>query len=301
MEQVVAGRQSADKTRRRQQKASGGFWSRYARSKAALLGLGVIGLEIVVFTLGPVLLQLDPYTLGREFNTPPGAGHILGTDEFGRDLLARLLYGGGVSLFIGMAATLIGMVVGLPLGLLAGYYRGKTETVVMRLADLFLSVPEMVLILVLVAAFRPSVPALTLIIGIMSWPGAARLIYGNTLTVREREYIQAARTHGLSDLRILSGYVVPNVVSPLWMTMPFHCARAILTESALSFLGVGVQPPQASLGNLLYAAQNIVVMSSRPWMWVPAGLCLIATVISINFIGEGIRQALDIRDNLVRP
>ena len=196
-------------------------------------------------------------------------------------------------MLVGFSSTLLSVLIGLPLGLIAGYYRGKAETVIMRMADIFMSFPSMILVLVMVAIFGNSLPSLILLIGGLAWPQPARLVYSRALTVRRMEYVEAAKVSGCGDPEIILYYVLPNSVAPLWMSVAFQISSAILTESALSFLGAGVQPPAASWGNIVYQAQNVVVLYSYPWIWIPAGICLIVTIISINFVGEGIRDALD--------
>ena len=196
-------------------------------------------------------------------------------------------------MFVGITSTLISIVIGLPLGLLAGYYQGVLGTIIMRSVDLFMSFPIMVLILVLVAIFGPSLSTVIFVIGILGWTHPAKLIYGNVISVRKREYVQAARAIGTSDFVILMKYILPNSIAPLWMSIAFRISHAIIMESSLSFLGAGIRPPQASWGNILYDAQNLKVLTNMPWVWIPAGLCLLFTVICINLIGEGVRDALD--------
>ena len=163
----------------------------------------------------------------------------------------------------------------------------------MRAADIFMSFPSMILILVLVSVFDPSVWTIIFVIGILGWTDFAKLIYGNVLSVREKEYVESAKAVGTKDLTILVKYVIPDAFAPILLNFTFRTAQAIIQESSLSFLGMGVQPPEASWGNILYAAQSITVLSSRPWLWVPAGILLVLTVSSINFIGDGLRDALD--------
>lgn len=270
------------------------FIQRFGRHRLAVAACIILCIEILLVFLLPLFMDLNPTAItDHGFNMPPGPGRILGTDDVGRDLFARLVYGGRVSLLVGIAATFISILVGLPLGLLAGYFRGPLETVVMRLADIFMSFPLMILILVIVAVFGSSLGILILVIGITGWPQIAKLIYGNVLSVRKKEYVEAARAMGAGDISIIVKYVLPNSIAPLWIQIAFTISSAIITESALSFLGSGVQPPTPSWGNIIYAAQNIIVLSRRPWAWMPAGICLIVTIVSINFIGEGIRDALD--------
>lgn len=210
-----------------------------------------------------------------------------------RDLFARVLYGGRVSLFVGMASTVISVAIGIPLGLIAGYFRGIAESIIMRTADAFMSFPSMVLILVLVAVFGPSILTVTVVIGVLGWTSIAKLIYGNVLSIRECEYVQAAKAVGTRTSKILFSEVLPNAITPVWANISFRIAGAVLTESSLSFLGMGVQTPQASWGNIIYAAQNLLVLTARPWVWLPSGICIILVAVGFNFMGEGIRDALD--------
>ena len=268
---------------------------KFPHNKKAMFGLFIVVLLALAVLLIPLFMDLDPYTTDRAagFNKGPSETHILGTDDVGRDLFARVLYGGRVSLFVGITSTIISVLVGIPLGLIAGYFRGAAESIIMRTADAFMSFPSMVLILVLVAVFGPSILTVTVVIGILGWTAIAKLIYGNVLSIREREYIQAAKTSGTSTWTILFSEVLPNAIPPVWANISFRVAGAILTESSLSFLGMGVQTPQASWGNIIYAAQNLMVLTARPWVWIPPGVCIILVVIGFNFIGEGVRDALD--------
>lgn len=268
---------------------------KFLHNKKAMLGLFIVLFLVLAVTLLPVFMDLDPYTTDRAagFNKGPSAGHLFGTDDVGRDLFARLLYGGRISLFVGITSTIISVLVGIPLGLVAGYFRGAAESIIMRTADAFMSFPSMVLILVLVAVFGPSILTVTVVIGVLGWTAIAKLIYGNVLSIREQEYIQAAKTAGIPTVKILFSEVLPNAIPPVWANISFRVAGAILTESSLSFLGMGVQTPQASWGNIIFAAQNLLVLTARPWVWLPPGICIILVVVGFNFIGEGVRSALD--------
>ena len=267
----------------------------FMHNRKAVLGLIIVCFLVLAVILIPIFMKLDPYTTDRAvgFNKAPCSGHPLGTDDVGRDLFARLLYGGRISLFVGIMSTIISVLIGIPLGLIAGYFRGIAETVIMRVADAFMSFPTMVLILVLVAVFGPSILTVTVVIGVLGWTAIAKLIYGNVLSIREREYIQATKAIGMSTPKILLSEVLPNAIPPVWANISFRVAGAILTESSLSFLGMGVQTPQASWGNIIFAAQNLLVLTARPWVWFPPGICIILVVVGFNFIGEGVRDALD--------
>ncbi len=272
---------------------------KFSQHKLAMIGLAIILLEVFLVIVLPAVMKLDPYTSDiLNFSAAPGAGHILGTDDTGRDVFARLVYGGRVSLLVGLLSAVISLCIGVPLGLLAGYYKGIWEMVIMRAADIFMSFPSMILILVLVSVFDPSIWTIIFVIGVLGWTDFAKLIYGNVLSIREKEYVESARAVGTKDFTILTRYVIPNAFAPVLINFTFRTAQAIIQESALSFLGMGVQPPQASWGNILYAAQSITVLSSRPWLWVPAGVLLVLTVSSINFIGDGMRDALDSRTKI---
>jgi peptide/nickel transport system permease protein len=253
--------------------------------------------ELLAVLLLPPLLGLEPNAsdLGAGFWAPPSAAHPLGTDDVGRDLLARLLCGGRVSLLIGLCSAALSALVGIPLGLLAGYRRGAWEFCLMRLADVFQSFPSIVLVLCLVSLVGPSALNLVLVLGLLGWTGIARLVYGNTLSVREKEYVLAARALGGRTGRILRSNVLPNVIAPVWCALPLRAGRAILSESSLSFLGVGIRTPQASWGNLIQYAASLPVLTGRPWVWVPPGLCIILTVLCLQGIGDGLRDALDPR------
>ena len=268
---------------------------KFMHNRKAVLGLIIVCFLVLAVILIPIFMKLDPYTTDRAvgFNKAPCSGHPLGTDDVGRDLFARLLYGGRISLFVGIMSTIISVLIGIPLGLIAGYFRGIAETVIMRVADAFMSFPTMVLILVLVAVFGPSILTVTVVIGVLGWTAIAKLIYGNVLSIREREYIQATKAIGMSTPKILLSEVLPHAIAPVWANISFRVAGAILTESSLSFLGMGVQTPQASWGNIIFAAQNLLVLTARPWVWFPPGICIILVVVGFNFIGEGVRDALD--------
>lgn len=268
---------------------------RFMLHKMAVAGLLCLVVLILCVIFLPMIFPLDPYNsfVQGGFNQRPGSLHWLGTDRTGRDIFARLIYGGRISLSIGILSAVISLGIGVPLGLIAGYWRGFAETIVMRMADVFMSFPAMVLILVLAALVGTSIYSITLVIGVLGWTQFARLLYSKVLSIRENEYIESARAVGAGPFRILTKYVLPNAFAPCLVVFTFRTAVAILLEAGLSFLGLGVQPPLASWGNLMYDAQSIVVLSAQPWSWLPPGLCLVITVLSINFIGDGLRDALD--------
>lgn len=270
----------------------GDVFHRLLKHKLAMAGLIILLVEVIVVVFLPMIMELDPYSIGV-FGAAPSDEHILGTDASGRDIFARLVYGGRTSLYVGVVSTLISAAIGIPLGLLAGYYRGWVDVVINRIAEVFLSVPSFVLILVLVSFIGPSINSVTIVIGIMGWPRFSKILYGNVLSVREKDYVEAARAVGTKNGKIMLKYILPNAFSPVLVAFTFGIASAILQESSLSFLGMGVQAPQASWGNILYGAQSITILSSKLWIWLPAGIILMITILSINFLGDGLRDALD--------
>lgn len=275
----------------------GGPGRRFWADRRAVTGLMILLLEVILVLLLPVLFGMEPNVTDQTagFWAPPSAAHWLGTDDVGRDVLARLICGGQVSLLVGFCAAAISLGVGVPLGLLAGWKQGKWEYWIMRLADVFQSFPSIVLVLCLVSLVGASVWNIVAVIGLLGWTGIARLVYANTLTVREREYVLAARALGGRWTTILRRNVLPNAVGPVWAVLPLRVGRAILSESSLSFLGVGIRTPQASWGSLIQYATNTAVFVGRPWIWVPPAVCIVVTVVSLQWVGDGLRNALDPR------
>ncbi len=272
-------------------------WRRLRSDRRVVVCMAILALEILGVLLLPPLLGLEPDVTDRAagFWAAPSAEHWLGTDDVGRDVLARLICGGRISLLVGFASAAINLAVGVPLGLLAGYRRGAWEFWIMRLADVFQSFPSIVLILCLVTLVGASVLNLVLVIGLLGWPGITRLVYGNVLSVREKEYILAVRALGARTGTILTRNVLPNVVAPVWAALGQRVGRAILSESSLSFLGVGIRAPQASWGNLMQSATSLAVLTGRPWVWLPPGILIILTVVCLQSLGNALRDAMDPR------
>ena len=277
-----------------------GFWKKFRQSKGALHGFRFLVAEALIVYFVPLLFRMDPVTSDVQagFYAAPSAAHLLGTDGAARDLLARTFYGGRVSLLVGVAAPFIGVSIGLPLGLAAGYYRGAAELIIMRAADVFLSFPSILLSLRLVSVAGPSLGTVIAVIGVMGWPSIARLVYGNVLSIREKEYVDSAMSIGRSDLQILARDILPGVISPVLVSLSLQSGSAILQESGLSFLGVGIRPPQASWGAIIYAAQDLSILTRMPWVWAPSAVLIVLTVVSFHFVGEGLRDALDPRMKL---
>lgn len=270
------------------------FFQKFVKHKMATVAFMIIAIEVIIVFLGPVLFDIDPYFMdSSSLAKPPSSVHLLGTDDIGRDIFARMLYGGRISLAVGVCSTLISFIIGIPLGLCAGYFKGKVEFLVMRCVDIFQSFPGLIMILVLVAIFGSSVLSMIIMIGVMGWIQPAKIVYGATLSVCEKDFVESARSMGASHATILIRHILPNVLSPVWILIAFRVSGAIIMESSLSFLGAGIRPPQASWGNIINAAQNATVLATQPWIWLPAGIVLFVTIICINLIGEGVRDALD--------
>ena len=269
------------------------FWSDRRAAAAAIF----LGVEILLVLLLPFFLDQDPNLTDRAagFWAPPSAQHLLGTDDVGRDIFVRLLHGGQISLLVGFASAGLGVVLGVPLGLLAGYKGGKWEYWIMRACDTFQSFPSIILVLAMVSLLGPSVWNIILVIGGLGWASVARLVYGNTLSAKKAEYVEVSRALGAGDGAILFRTILPNVVAPVWAVLPLKVVRAILSESSLSFLGVGLRTPQASWGNLTQSAMELVTLTTRPWAWLPPGLCIVATALALLLVGEGLRKALNPR------
>lgn len=271
-------------------------WSRFRRHRLAMLGLVVLTVLVVLAVFAPIVSPYSPYKLNLpDRASPPSLKHWLGTDGTGRDIWARVLLGGRVSLSVGLVAVSISTIIGTVLGGLAGYYGGTMDSVIMRLTDTVMSFPALVIIITLVAIVGPSVYNTMLAIGLLSWPSIARIVRGQFLYIREQPFVEAAQCLGVRPRRIIFSHILPNAIGPLVVAATFGVATAILMEAGLSFLGLGVQPPTPSWGGMLHDAQTMTILERMPWMWVPPGVMIVLAVLSINFIGDGLRDALDPR------
>lgn len=270
-------------------------WRRFRKSPRAMAGLIFLILEILAVVFLPILLHLDPVASHVEagFYAAPSPLYPLGTDGAARDVLACTLCGGRVSILVGLTAPLISLLIGLPLGLIAGYYRGAAETVIMRAADIFLSFPSILLGLILVSIIGSSLFTVVAVIGVMGWPGIAKLICSTVLSIRKRDYIASAVTIGRSGSDILLHEILPSAMNPVLVSLSFRVGGSILQESGLSFLGAGIRPPKASWGCIISDAQSPSVLMLKPWVWAPSAILITLTMISFQFVGEGIRDAAD--------
>lgn len=285
------------------------FWRRFRRHRLALAGMVVLAIMVLAAVFAGQLAPFDPNAIDNAHwvgnPLPPCfqahalcANHVLGSDELGRDELSRLLFGARISLEVAIFAVLMEIIIGTILGAIAGYYGGWVDYLIMRITDVFLSIPLLPLLLVLTAIVAASSSkaslsfgVIVLIIGALSWPGTARLVRASFLSLREREFAEAARAVGNNDLRIIFRHLLPNAVAPIVVQATLDVANVIVLESTLSFLGFGIQPPDASWGNMLANAQ--ANLQQAWWAAVFPGLCILVTVLAINYIGDGLRDALD--------
>lgn len=259
-------------------------------AKISLVILVVVGLAAL---FAPVVAPYDPDAIVGTFSGAPCKEFILGTDQIGRDVFSRLLYATRISLLVGILATVISTVIGVVLGLIAGYFGGVADMLLMRFTDMVMSFPYILLVLVAAAIFKPGLWSIILILGFVDWPGVARLVRGNVLSLRETNFVKGNVLAGMPLRHILFSEILPNTVAPILVYATSVMAISMLDEAALSFLGMGVQPPMASLGNMLNGAQSITVLTSQPWLWLPPGIMIVVLVVSINFVGDALRDAFD--------
>lgn len=267
---------------------------RFFKHKLALTGLMVLTILVIIAISAPYLAPYDPFKMDvTSFSAAPSNTHILGTDSVGRDILSRLIYAARISLLVGIGSVMLNVFVGVTLGGIAGYMGGWVDSVVMRFTEMILSFPPLMIILVLVSFLGPGLINVILVLGFLGWPRICRLIRAEIMKIKQSEYILAAHAVGTPNYRILIFHLLPNAFPPVLVAATFGAARAIIIEAALSFLGMGVQPPTASWGNLLSDAQSMGVLGSMPWIWIPPGVMIVVAVLSINFVGDGLRDALD--------
>jgi len=284
-------------------------WRRFRRHKMAMAGVVMLVL-LVLYAIVGAFFFTEPYanyTDTRIRLQPPSAEHPFGTDTVGRDILARTVYGGQISLLIGLAAVVVEVVVGVLIGAIAGYYGGWIDSLLMRFTEAMFNVPQLFLLLVMARFFAGKIPTIELlgrtfsgsviviigIIGLTSWMYLARIVRADFLSLKEREFITAAHTIGTHNVAIIFRHILPNTMAPIIVSATLGVANAILSEAYISFLGLGVQPPTATWGNMLDGAYNYI--ESAPWLWIFPGTLIVLTVMGINFLGDGLRDALDPR------
>jgi peptide/nickel transport system permease protein len=272
----------------------------FVQNKLAVVGVSVVLIALLFCFLGPLIYhtnQTDAQAVLLGSNTqdaPPGSGHPLGTDHAGFDILGRLMFGGKNSLLVGVAAALVATIWGVLYGALSGYFSGWGDALLMRIVDFLLSIPQLFLLILLSVIFRPSKSVLILVIAFVAWLVPARLIRGETLTLRTREYVQAARMMGARHSRIVLRHIIPNAAGTVVVNATFQVADAILLLGALGFLSLGLQAPQTDWGSMLADAPSSA-LSGRWWEIYPAGLCIVLVVVSLNFVGDAVRDSLEVR------
>ena len=267
---------------------------RFSRNRLSVIGAVTVLLLITISLLAPFIAPYDPTAIDvRHTLSPPSKTHLLGTDELGRDLLSRIIWGSRVSLKVGFVAVGIAIVIGIVIGAIAGFYGGKVDAILMRFVDIMLAFPTFFLILAVIAILEPNIFTIMAVIGITSWMDVARLVRAEFLSLKERDFVGAARAVGVSDTRLIFRHILPNALSPVFVAATFGVAGAILIESGLSFLGLGVQPPDPSWGNILTAGKDNIEIAW--WLSVYPGVAILITVLSYNLVGEGLRDALDPR------
>jgi len=285
------------------------FWHRFRRHQMALVGVAIL-VMLVLYSIGGSFFYTEDYAnlteTGNRLSAPSQA-HPFGTDTIGRDILARTIYGGQISLLIGLAAMIVELVIGIAVGALAGYYGGFLDSLLMRITEAWLNVPALFLLLIMAKFFGGKIPDITLlgrtfsgsvvviimIIGITSWMYLARIVRAEFLSLKEEDFVLAAHATGTPNWQIIMRHILPNSIAPIVVSATLSVANAILLESYISFLGLGVRPPTATWGNMLEGAHGYI--ESAPWLWIFPGTLIVLTVLSINFIGDGLRDALDPR------
>lgn len=269
-------------------------WERFQRNRLAR-SMAYVVLALVLLALFAPLVapySRDAVDLSNRYS-PPAAGHWLGTDDMGRDVLTRLIYGARASLAVGLISTGISIIIGVTLGAISGYFGGLADNLIMRLVDIFMCFPFFLMAVVMAAVLGPGIGTVMIVSGVLSWPGLARIVRAEVLSIKQREFVEAAHALGLSTPAIITRHILPNSFAVLVVYATLGIAGGILGEAGLSYLGLGVKMPMPSWGNMLQAAQNFTALTKYPWLWIPPGLMILVTVLSINILGDGLRDALD--------
>jgi peptide/nickel transport system permease protein len=277
---------------------SGSAWRMVLRSfldnKLAVIGITFVVIMVIFCFIGPHFYHTDQVNTSYNINLPPGKGHPLGTDENGRDVLGRLMVGGQSSLEIGFAVAIIATFIGVLYGAISGFLGGIVDTVMMRLVDVMLAIPTLFILIYLASIFKPTIKLLIVVISLVSWLGPARLVRGEALSLRVREYVKAVRVMGGGSRRIILRHIIPNTIGTIVVNATFQVADAILVMASLSFLGLGIPPPAANWGGMLSNGVNFIY-DGYWWLIYPAGLAIVITVVAFNFIGDALRDALEVR------
>lgn len=267
---------------------------RFSKNRVAVISLVVLVVIVLACVFVPLLspFKMESTALD-ERDSVPNAKHWLGTDKIGRDLFTRLFYAGRISLGISLAVTLVQCLIGVTFGSIAGFYGGIIDSIMMRLCEVFLSFPFLIVCVTIAMVFGNSIPVLILTLAILSWPTVAKIVRGQILTLREMEYMEACEALGISDMRRIFKHLLPNVLAYVIVYATLGMASVILTETSLSFLGLGVSPPTPTWGNLIQEARDLLVIKNKWWYWIPPGFAIFISVICFNLVGDGMRDAID--------
>lgn len=274
------------------------FFRKFCKNKLAVFGAIVLLIIIAASYLSPIIAPYayDHIDLMKKLKAP-GGEYLLGTDRYGRDILTRLLYGGRVSLTVALASVLGAIIIGTTVGAVAGYFGGLIDAILMRLVDVIISIPSFFLLITVVTIFKPSVTNLVLVFALTTWTGTARLVRGEFLSLRSREFVLASKSIGTRAYKIIFSHILPNAMGPIIVAATLLVGQVILTEAALSYLGLGVNPPTPTWGNMLQDAQSLTIMIQAPWYPIFPGVLILVTVLCFNFVGDGLRDALDPKVN----
>ena len=271
-------------------------WQRFRRHKGALFGLSILVTFSFMAVFAPLVTWHEPFFADMSaVRVPPSFDHILGTDASGRDVFSRMVYAARVSLAVGLISAVIASFIGATIGMVSGYVGGWLDNLLMRFTEVVMTFPTFFALIIIVSVVGPSVFNLMIIMGVLGWEGKARLVRGQVLSLKEMDYVTASRGVGATGFRLITVHIFPGVLPYILVSATLQIAGVILAESGLSFIGLGVQIPTATWGNMMNAAQSMHILRNVPWLWVPPGLAISATVIAVNFFGDGLRDALDPR------
>ena len=271
-----------------------GVWRRLKQNRLAMVSLVILAVIILACIFVPMFSGYSMYqTAPAEANQAPNPAHLLGTDKIGRDLFVRLFYGGRISLGVAVAVTALECLIGVVLGSISGFFGGLVDTIIMRISEIFMSFPFLMICITLQSVFGNSIPTLIVILAVLSWPSIARIVRGQILSLREMDYMEACRALGISNKQQIFKHLFPNVLAYIIVYVTLSMASVILTETSLSFLGLGVNPPTPTWGNLIQEARNLLVLQQKWWYWVPPGTAIFLTILCFNILGDGLRDAID--------
>ncbi len=287
---------SVDVKNEKSQSFWSGVLSRFKKDKKAVISFYILLLIVISCIVVPLLspYSMETTNMSDEIrDIAPNSAHILGTDDIGRDIFTRLFYGGRISLGVALVVVFLECVIGVILGSIAGFYGGIIDAIIMRVSEVFMSFPFMIFCITAVSVMGPGVKTLIIVLSVLSWPSIARIVRGQILTLREMEYMEACEALGISDIKRIFKHLLPNVLAYIIVYATLGMAGVILTETSLSFLGLGISPPTPTWGNMMQDARSTLVMQEKWWYWIPPGCCIFLSVMCFNLLGDGLRDAID--------